>query len=110
MLNKKSFLAVDFGAVNLKLAEFELTEEGGLRLVQYGFKSLGQEGMQEATREPAMLNALKELLAERGFAAKNINVCAPGFHTFSKFVKLPPARSGPAHAAPTTVSADGCPK
>ena len=90
MLNKKSFLAVDFGAVNLKLAEFELTEEGGLRLVQYGFKSLGQEGMQEATREPAMLNALKELLAERGFAAKNINVCAPGFHTFSKFVKLPP--------------------
>src|SRR5882672_8165338 len=90
MLNKKSFLAVDFGAVNLKLAEFELTEEGGLRLMQYGFKSLGQEGMQEATREPAIQNALKELLAERGFAAKNINVCAPGFHTFSKFVKLPP--------------------
>jgi len=32
MLNAKSFLAVDFGAANLKLAEFELSEAGGLRV------------------------------------------------------------------------------
>jgi type IV pilus assembly protein PilM len=37
-----------------------------------------------------MLRALQELLAEKRFSSKNINVCAPGFHTFSKFVKLPP--------------------
>ena len=90
MLNSKSFLAVDFGAVNLKLAEFEPNEAGGLRLKQYGFKSLGREGMQEATREAAMLKALQELLSEKSFGSKNINVCAPGFHVFSKFVKLPP--------------------
>src|SRR5438270_2261217 len=90
MLNSKSFLAVDFGAVNLKVAEFEINDQGGLLLKQYGLKSLGQEGTQEATREAAMTRALPELLSERGFGSKVINLCAPGFHTFSKFVKLPP--------------------
>src|SRR5216684_4660839 len=90
MLNAKSFLAVDFGAANLKLVEFELNEAGGLLLRQYGFKSLGQEGTQEATRESAVGKGLHGLLAEIPHRAKNINICAPGFHTFSKFVKLPP--------------------
>jgi len=90
MLNAKSFLAVDFGAANLKLAEFELNEAGGLLLRQYGFQSLGQEGTQEATREAAVGKGLHGLLAEIPHRSKNINICAPGFHTFSKFVKLPP--------------------
>jgi type IV pilus assembly protein PilM len=90
MLNKKSFLVVDFGATNLKLAEFELTEAGGLSLCQYGFKSLGQDGTQEATREAAMLKGLQEALAEKNYQSRNVNICAPGYHTFSKFVKLPP--------------------
>src|SRR6266851_9534690 len=90
MLNAKSFLAVDFGAANLKLVEFELNEAGGLLLRQYGFQSLGQEGTQEATREAAVGKGLHGLLAEIPHRSKNINLCAPGFHTFSKFVKLPP--------------------
>src|SRR5882672_9311952 len=90
MLNSKAFLTVDFGAGSLKLAEFEVNETGGLRLRQYGLKSLGAEGAQESTRESVMQKALQEILAEKGFRAKNINVCAPGFHVFSKFVKLPP--------------------
>jgi type IV pilus assembly protein PilM len=90
MLNKKSFLAVDCGATNVKLAEFELTEAGGLLLKEYGFKSLGQDGTQEATREPAMIKALQELLSEKSVGSRLVNICAPGYHTFSKFVKLPP--------------------
>ena len=90
MLNAKSFLTVDFGAGSLKLAEFEVNEAGGLRLKQYALKSLGAEGAQEATREGVMQKALQELLAERGIRSKDVNVCAPGFHVFSKFVKLPP--------------------
>ena len=90
MLNSKSFLTVDFGAGSLKLAEFEVNEAGGLRLKQYGFRSLGAEGSKEETREAAMQKALQELLAEKGLRAKSVNVCAPGFHVFSKFVKLPP--------------------
>src|SRR5271163_1097934 len=90
MLNSKSFLAADFGAGSLKLAEFEQNEAGGLRLKQYGIKTLGLEGSQEATREAAILKALQELLSEKSFGSRQINVCAPGFHVFSKFVKLPP--------------------
>ena len=90
MLNTKSFLTVDFGAGSLKLAEFEINEAGGLVLTNFVIKPLGAEGSQEATREKIILTALTEAITEKGFKAKNVNVCAPGFHVFSKFVKLPP--------------------
>ena len=44
MLNLKSFLAIDFGAGTLKLAEFEVNEAGGLRLKQFSIKTHGPEG------------------------------------------------------------------
>jgi type IV pilus assembly protein PilM len=94
MLNTKTFLAVEFGAGSLKLAEFEVNEAGGLRLKQYGFETLGAEGSQETAREAVVLKALQKLLAEKGVKARTVNVCAPGFHVFSKFVKLPPVDAG----------------
>jgi type IV pilus assembly protein PilM len=94
MLNAKSFLAVDFGAGTLKLATFEINEAGALCLRDFKLKPLGPEGAAEATRETALLKSLRETLAETGAAARNINVCAPGFQVFSKFVKLPPVDAG----------------
>ena len=93
MLNTKSFLTVDFGAGSLKLAEFEIDEAGGLRLKNFAIKPLGLEGSQEASREKIILQALQETIAEKGIKSKNVNVCAPGFHVFSKFVKLPPVEA-----------------
>src|ERR1700734_962834 len=90
MLNTKSFLAVDFGAGSLKLAEFETNEAGGLRLKNFSITALGLEGAQEATREATVLKALQDALVEKDLKSKNVNVCAPGFQVFSKFVKLPP--------------------
>src|SRR5438876_10063372 len=90
MLNVKSFLAVDFGAGSLKLAEFEVNEAGGLRIRHYGLKSLGAEGAQESPLKAPIQKALQALLTETGVKSKSVNVCAPGFHVFSKFVKLPP--------------------
>jgi type IV pilus assembly protein PilM len=90
MLNTKSFLTVDFGAGSLKLAEFEINESGGLRLKSFAIKPLGLEGSQESSREKVILSALSAVLTENKFSAKSVNVCAPGFHVFSKFVKLPP--------------------
>jgi hypothetical protein len=55
MLKGNSFLAVDFGAGSLKLAEFEANEAGGLVLKQYAIKPLGLEGSQETKREPLVL-------------------------------------------------------
>ena len=94
MLNSKSFVAVDFGAGSLKLAEFEATEAGGLSLKQFVIKPLGLEGSQETKREAVILKALQEVLADKGMKARDVNVCAPGFHVFSKFVKLPPVDAG----------------
>jgi len=48
------------------------------------------EASQETKREGIILKAFQEVIAERGIKSKDINVCAPGFHVFSKFVKLPP--------------------
>jgi len=94
MLNSKSFLAIDFGAGSLKLGEFEVNEAGGLRLKSFAIKPLGAEGAQEATREASMLKALQEVLVEKSVQSRSVNVCAPGFHVFSKFVKLPPVDAG----------------
>ena len=55
MLKTKSFLAVDFGAGSLKLAEFQLNDGGGLSLINYAIKSLGLEG---ASQEAAAREAL----------------------------------------------------
>ncbi len=92
-MKPKSFLGIDFGAGALKIAEFEPTESGGLCLCAFGSYPLGLAGAQEAAREGAIKKALQFLLAEYGFASRDITVCAPGFHVFSKFVKLPPVDS-----------------
>ena len=75
------------------MAEFAQTSAGVLVLQKFGVKSLGLQGSQDASRERVLIKALQELVAERGFSAKQMNVCAPGFHVFSKFVKLPPVDS-----------------
>jgi len=94
MAKGNSFLAVDFGAGSLKVAEFVVDEAGGLALQRYAIRPLGLEGSQETKREALVLKALQEIIAEQGIKAKEINVCAPGFHVFSKFVKLPPVDPG----------------
>src|SRR4029079_12559749 len=85
-----SFLSLDFGAGTLKVAEFELNEAGTLQLKRYGVRSLGLEGSQATARETVLRKAIQEMFAEKGFSSRKANVCAPGFHVFSKFVKLPP--------------------
>jgi type IV pilus assembly protein PilM len=90
MLKSKTFLGIDFGAGSLKIAEFALTPQGGLRLLRFGVKPLGLAGSQDAAREGALKKALPELLSQGGFMAKEGNLSAPGFQVFSKFVKLPP--------------------
>lgn len=90
MLNAKSFLSVDFGAGTLKLAEFDVTEADRLRLLRYAVKPLGLAGAQEAARDGVVQRGLQELMGSKTFVARQANVCAPGFHVFNKFVKLPP--------------------
>jgi type IV pilus assembly protein PilM len=93
MLGAKSFLCIDFGAGSLKLAEFDVGDSGALRLLRYALKPLGLAGSQDSAREGVVLRGLQDLLADKSIDARTCNVCAPGFHVFSKFVKLPPVDS-----------------
>jgi len=90
---KKSFLTMDCGACTLKVAEFEPNESGGLRLKKYALKSLGMEGSFDASRAKVFASALEEVFSNKPFSSKKVNICAPGFNVFSKFVKLPPVDS-----------------
>jgi len=90
MLKAKTFLGIDFGAGTLKVAEFEPADDGGLRLLRFGSRSLGLPGFQDAARDGVLKRALTELLAEGGFVSRQANISAPGYQVFSKFVKLPP--------------------
>ena len=47
-MSNKSFLCVDFGASTLKVAEFDITADGSLALLNYGIESLGLAGSQDA--------------------------------------------------------------
>ena len=96
MLSAKTFLSLDYGAGTLKLAEFEVTESGGLRLKQFGFRPLGLLGAQDSAREGLLKKAFGELVAERPVAAKLANVCAPGYQVVNKFINLPPVDSAKA--------------
>ncbi|MFO1498814.1 MAG: type IV pilus assembly protein PilM [Verrucomicrobiota bacterium] len=87
---RTTFSILDFGAGTLKAAEFELNEAGTLLLKRYGVRPLGLEGSQESARDTVLRKAIQDLFAEKGFGSRRANVCAPGFHVFSKFVKLPP--------------------
>jgi len=93
MLKTKSFLGIDFGAGTLKVAEFEPSQDGGLRLLRFGVKPLGLAGSQDAARDNVVKKALGELLAEGGFASRNANLCAPGYQLVCKFIKVPPVDS-----------------
>ncbi|NBV24324.1 MAG: type IV pilus assembly protein PilM [Proteobacteria bacterium] len=97
MLKSKSFLCIDFGATTVKVAEFEPNETGSLRLKNYTLRSMGEAAAAEGDREAVVLQTLKDVLSEgvQGpFKAGVINVCAPGFQVFSKFVKLPATDPG----------------
>jgi type IV pilus assembly protein PilM len=89
----KTFLGLDFGAGTLKMAEFEVTEAGVLVLKQFGTRPLGLEGAQDSARQNVLTKAIQELITERPVGARRANVCTPGFHVFSKFIKLPPVDS-----------------
>ena len=96
MLNAKTFLSLDYGAGTLKMAEFEVTEAGGLRLNQFGFKSLGLLGSQDTAREGLLKKAFADLASSTPVSAKLANVCAPTYQVFNKFIKLPPVDSSKA--------------
>ena len=60
MLKSKSFLAIDFGAGSLKIAEFAPSADSGLRLLRFAVKPLGLAGSQDAARDALLKKERQE--------------------------------------------------
>lgn len=89
MHKPSSFLCLDVGAAHLKAAEFVADRPGRLRLVRYAVKPLGSSGSPEAARDSAVLRAMRDLVAEAGFASRQCSVGVPAFQVFTKYLELP---------------------
>ena len=87
----KSFLAIDYGAANLKVALFEPQPNGALVLQRYEVTSLGQRGLEEVERTGLLKEMLKDVLDEKELRVKGLEayICTPSYQTFTKFLSAP---------------------
>ena len=87
----KPFLAIDYGAANLKVALFEPQPNGALVLLRYELAALGQRGLEEVERTGLLKEVLKDVLDGKEFRVKGLEayICTPSYQTFSKFLSAP---------------------
>ncbi len=86
----KRILTLDVGAHTVKLAEFHLTKDGAVELVNYGIRPVGVDPQEEANRMVYTGAALDELVREMRIKPGPVYLSLSGMHVFSRYVKLPP--------------------
>ena len=90
----KPFGVVDVGAANLKLAEFVVSQSGGLRLAAYALRAVPQATEGANAADEPWLRSLGEALAT-GTRSREICLCAPAAETFFRLFKVPVLPSKP---------------
>ena len=90
----KPFGVVDVGAANLKLAEFVVSQSGGLRLAAYALRTVPQAAVGANAADEPWLRSLGETLAA-GTRSREICLCAPAAETFFRLFKVPVIPSKP---------------
>lgn len=85
----KRILTLDVGAGTIKLAEFNLTKENQLELVNYGTRAIGLDPQDEANRMVYTGTAVDELVQELHIKPGPALISLSGQHVFSRYVKLP---------------------
>ena len=86
----KRILTLDIGASTIKLAEFQLTKDHQLELVNYGTRVIGLDPQDEANRMVYTGTAVEELVQEMRIKPGPVLLSLSGQHVFSRYVKLPP--------------------
>lgn len=89
MAGTRTFIALDIGAGNLKLALFERHRSGQIELVNYRFMPL-EAGAPGMAQEAVVAASVKRLLDEMKISASSASVTLAGHAVFSRVVKLPP--------------------
>ncbi len=86
----KRILTLDVGASTIKLAEFQISKDHQLTLVNYGTRAIGLDPQDEANRMVYTGSAVDELFKEMGLKPGHVLLSLSGQHVFSRYVKLPP--------------------
>ncbi|MCC5847737.1 MAG: pilus assembly protein PilM [Verrucomicrobia bacterium] len=86
----KRILTLDIGASTIKLAEFQLTKDHEIVLVNYGTRAIGLDPQDEANRMVYTGTAVDELVQEMRIKPGPVLLSLSGQHVFSRYVKLPP--------------------
>ena len=90
MLVSDKILALDIGASNVKVAEFQASKTQGLRLINFNYAELGIDPEHEENRKALVISTVANVLKEKNIRATNVVFSVPGQSVFTRFVKLPP--------------------
>ena len=88
-------LCLDVGGTTVKAAEYLYSAAGEMILERFAFIDYGRDLEDDASEaaaellQNAMVDAVKKLITENSFRAKNVNLCLSGKNAYIKFVKLP---------------------
>jgi len=86
----KRILTLDVGASTIKLAEFHLSKDHELELVNYGTRAIGLDPTDESNRMVYTGTAVDELVRDLNIKPGPVLLSLSGQHVFSRYVKLPP--------------------
>lgn len=88
----KKFLALDIGAANVALAEYEAGAKGGLTLVRYGFAPLAAP-LDSGDAQTILVPALMESARTAGIKPGPVAISVSGQMAFYRFAAIPNAGS-----------------
>ena len=86
----KKITALNIGAANIELAEYEQGAKGALTLVKYGVAPLAAP-LDGGNAETILVPALLELVREKGFRPGKVAISVSGQMVFPKFAAIPMA-------------------
>lgn len=86
----KRIITLDVGASTIKLAEFQISKDHQLTLMNYGIRAIGLDPLDEANRMVYTGTAVDELFRELRIKPFPVLLSLSGQHVFSRYVKLPP--------------------
>lgn len=88
----KKFLALDIGAANVALAEYEEGAKGALTLVRYGLAPLAAS-LDSGDPQTILVPALMEIVRTAGIKPGPVAISVSGQMAFYRFAAIPPAGS-----------------
>ena len=89
MAKETKILAIDIGGENLKMAEFNFPETGGMLLTAFAFRKMVR--IEDESDGAMFRRYYNELLSEGTFTANSVRLSLSAQNSFQRLSKLPPA-------------------